>query len=106
MAAAILELDRIIWNASLDPENAELIPQAREILREWVALMGTALSSAPRTTQDCLGPLVEEVLKLRDEMRRQKRWSDADLLRECLQRANVLVDDTGGGARWRMNGEG
>jgi peptidase E len=106
MAAAILELDRVIWKASHDPERAQFISHARETLREWIALMGAALASAPRTTQDCLGPLVEEILKLRDEMRRRKRWAEADLLRDCLQRANVLVDDTGDGARWRVNGEG
>jgi cysteinyl-tRNA synthetase len=67
--------------------------------------MGTAFSATPKTTPDCLGPLVEEVLKLRDELRRQKRWAEADLLRECLQRANVMVEDTGGGARWRVGGQ-
>jgi len=105
MAAAILELERIIWKASLDLESAEFIPQAREILRGWIALMAAALSSAPRTTLECLGPLVEEILRLRDEMRRLKRWADADLLRDCLQRANIMVEDTGGGAHWRVGGE-
>ncbi|MGE5256605.1 MAG: hypothetical protein ACM3KE_08050 [Hyphomicrobiales bacterium] len=102
MAAAILELDRVIWKASHELENAEFISQAREILREWIALMGTAFSSAPRTTSDCLSPLVEEILKLRDELRRQKRWADADLLRICLQRAKVVVEDTSNGARWHL----
>ena len=106
MAAAILELDRIIWKASLDLESAEFISQAREILREWIALMAAALSSAPRTTLECLGPLVEEILRLREEMRLQKRWADADLLRDCLQRAKVMVEDTGDGTRWRVGGEG
>jgi len=106
MAAAILDLDRVIWKASHDLESAEFISQAREILREWIALMGSELSSAPRTTLDCLTPLVEEILKLRDEMRRQQRWSEADLLRDCLQRADVRVEDTGGGARWRVGREG
>jgi cysteinyl-tRNA synthetase len=78
------------------------MPAAREIMREWIALMGTALSSAPRITPDCLGPLVEEILKLRDELRRQKRWAEADLLRDCLQRANVMVEDTGDSTRWRV----
>lgn len=104
MSAAILELDRIIWKASHDLEGAEFISQAREILREWIALMGTALASAPRTSADCLGPLVEEILKLRDEMRRQKRWAEADLLRDCLQRARVMVEDTSNGARWHLAG--
>jgi peptidase E len=106
MAAAILELERVVWRASHDPERAPLISHAREFLREWIALMATALSSAPRSTKDCLGPLVEEILKLRDEMRRRKRWAEADRLRDCLQRANVRVDDIGDGARWRVNGEG
>lgn len=106
MASVILELDRITWKASHDLENTEFISQAREILREWIALMGAALSSAPRNTMECLGPLVEEILKLRDEMRRLKRWAEADLLRDCLQRARVMVDDTGDGTRWRVGGEG
>jgi len=101
MAAAILELDRIIWKASHDLESAEFISQARQILREWIAMMGTALASAPRTTADCLGPLVEELLKLRDELRRQKRWAEADLLRDCLLRAKVMVEDTPDGVRWQ-----
>jgi peptidase E len=105
MAAAVLELDRIIWKASHDLESAEFISQAREILREWIALMGTALASTPRTTLECLGPLVEEILKLRDKLRTQKRWAEADLLRDCLQRANVMVEDTGGGVRWRVDGK-
>lgn len=103
MAAAILELDRVLWKALHDLESAEFISQAREILREWIALMGTALSSAPRTTADCLGPLVEEILRLRDELRRQKRWAEADLLRDCLQRARVMVEDTSNGARWHLD---
>jgi hypothetical protein len=104
MSTAILELDRIIWKASHDLESAEFISQAREILREWIALMGTALASAPRSSADCLGPLVEEILKLRDELRRQKRWAEADLLRDCLQRARVMVEDTGNGVRWHLAG--
>jgi hypothetical protein len=106
MASAILELDRIIWKSARDPENAELIPQGRAILREWMALMAAALASTPRRAPDGIEPLVEEILKLRDEMRRQKRWADADLLRACLQRAGVMVEDTDEGARWRVAGEG
>jgi cysteinyl-tRNA synthetase len=106
MASAILELDRIIWKTARDPENAELIPQGRAVLREWMALMAAALASTPRRAPDGLEPLVEEILKLRNEMRRQKRWADADLLRACLQRAGVMVEDTDDGARWRVAGEG
>ena len=102
MSSAILELDRILWKASRDLESEEPISQAREILREWIVLMGTAMAAAPRTTAECLGPLVEELLGLRDHLRAEKRWAEADMLRDCLQRADVVVEDTNRGARWRV----
>ena len=102
MSSAILELDRIVWKASRDLESEEFIPQARDILRKWIVLMGTAMAAAPRTTAECLGPLVEELLSLRDHLRAEKRWAEADMLRDCLQRADVVVEDTSRGARWRV----
>jgi peptidase E len=102
MSAAILELERVVWAAARHVENEESIPPARERLREWVALLGSSLSSSPRSTGDCLGPLVEELLALRDDLRRRKRWQEADALRDCLQRARVVVEDTAAGARWRI----
>jgi hypothetical protein len=102
MSSAILELDRILWEASRDLESEEFISQAREILREWIVLMGTAMAAAPRTAAECLEPLVEELLSLRDHLRAEKRWAEADMLRDCLQRADVVVEDTSRGARWRV----
>ncbi len=102
MSAAIMELDRIVWTAARSLEGEEPISQARELLREWVVLLGSSLSASPRTTDECLGPLVEELLKLRDDLRRRKRWEEADAVRDCLQRARVIVEDTGGCARWRI----
>jgi peptidase E len=103
MSAAILELDRIIWISARNLESEEFISQAREMLREWVVMLGSSLSTGPGSTDECLSPLVEELLKLRDDMRRRKRWEEADALRDCLQRAGVVVEDTNEGARWRIN---
>jgi hypothetical protein len=102
MSSAMLELDRVLWKASRDLESEQFISQAREILREWIVLMGTAMATAPRTTAECLGPLVEELLSLRDHLRAEKRWAEADMLRDCLQRAGVVIEDTSRGARWRV----
>jgi peptidase E len=103
MSAAILELDRIIWTSARNLESEEFISQARELLREWVALLGSSLSSGSAAADECLDPLVKELLKLRDDLRRRKRWEEADSLRDCLQRAGVIVEDTNAGARWRTN---
>jgi cysteinyl-tRNA synthetase len=65
-------------------------------------LMGAAMAAAPRTTVECLEPLVEELLSLRDHLRAEQRWAEADMLRDCLQRADIVVEDTSRGARWRV----
>jgi cyanophycinase-like exopeptidase len=103
MSASILDLDRLIWKSSRDLESEEFVSQARELLREWVVMLGTYLSTSSRSIDECLGPLVEELLKLRDALRREKRWEEADALRDCLQRARVIVEDTGAGVRWRID---
>jgi peptidase E len=102
MSSAILELDRILWKAARALASEPFISQTRQTLREWIVLMGTAMAAAPRTTTECLGPLVEELLSLRDHLRAEKRWAEADMLRDCLQRADVIVEDTSRGARWRV----
>lgn len=100
MTASILELDRLVWTAARDLEAEEVISQARELLREWVVLLGAALPSGP--DERCLRPVMEELLRWREELRRQRRWRDADDLRDCLQRARVVVEDTSAGTRWHV----
>ena len=101
MTAAILELDRLIWKAARDLEAEETVSQARELLREWIVLLGAALSSGPNAS--CLRPVMEELLRWRDDLRRNQRWAEADALRDCLQRAQVVVEDAPGGTRWYVS---
>ena len=48
------------------------ISQARDILRDMLALLGTRLSSSPKSEAECLAPLVEQLLDLREFFRQQK----------------------------------
>jgi cyanophycinase-like exopeptidase len=102
MTAAILELDRLIWQSAAEPESEESISQAREVLRDWIVLAGTRMAEAPRDAAGCLAPVVEEMLALRGRFRSRAQWQDADAIRDGLKRANVAVEDTGEGARWRL----
>jgi peptidase E len=101
-ASALLELDRIIWHGQQDLENPEFISQAREILRELIVSLGNRLASAPRDKAECLGPLVEELLHLREKFRSNKQWREADAIRESLERAQIAVEDGREGSRWRL----
>ena len=48
-----------------------------------------------------LAPLVEELLALRERFRKRKEWQEADSIRDCLERAKIILEDTPEGPRWR-----
>jgi hypothetical protein len=100
MTASILELERLVWRAARDPDTEDAVAHARELMREWIVLLGAALSSGPSTS--CLRPVMEELLRWREDLRREQRWREADALRDCLQRAQVVVEDTADGTRWHV----
>lgn len=102
---ALLELDRLIWQAQQESENPEFISQARELMREFIVLLGVRLASEPKGPQECLAPLVEELLALRARFRENNQWHEADAIRDCLKRAHIEVDDTQEGYRWRLASE-
>jgi hypothetical protein len=101
-AAAVLELDKSIWQAQQDAESPEFISQSRDIMRDMIVLMAAALEAAPKNREECLDPLVGEFLLLRKSFRENKQWTEADAVRDSLLRAGILVEDTESGARWRL----
>ena len=102
VTSALLELDGTIWKAQQELENAEFISQAREILRDMLALLGTRLSSSPKSEAEYLAPIAEQLLELREQFRKQKKWQEADEVRKCLTQANIVIEDTKYGSRWRL----
>ena len=46
--------------------------------------------------------LVQQLLDVREAFRRQKKFEEADAVRDSLQRANIIIEDTETGSRWRL----
>lgn len=101
LVGALLELDRVVWHGQQDMEDAEFIAQARERFRELVVRLGSVIEGSLADKTECLAPLVEALLRLRERFRREKRWRDADLVRESLHESGVVVEDTPDGVRWK-----
>ncbi len=98
---ALLELDRLVWQARQDLQDEAAIAEAREVLREMIVLLGTRRE--PRSDEGGrLRALVEALVELRSRWRAERRWDEADALRACLERAGVAVEDTKEGTRWRL----
>ena len=99
---ALLELDSAIWKAQKDLEDEEHISEAREILRDSIVLLGAKLGTSPHQLREYLAPLVERMLQLRAQFREEQKWPEADLIRNILQHANILVEDTKDGVQWHI----
>ena len=89
--------------AQQERESPEFISQAREILRELIVAIGVKLESAPRSRADCLTPLVDVLLNLRQEFRTKKQFDTADAIRQSLEAAGIIIEDGERGSRWRLN---
>ena len=101
---ALLELDGAIWKGQQELENPEFISQSREILRDMIVLFGTCLSNSSRRNKtDNLEPVIDELIHLRDHLRQAKKWTEADSIRDCLMKANIVIEDTDDGPRWHVN---
>jgi peptidase E len=99
---ALLELDRTIWQAQQGLESDEFIAQARDTLRDLIVLTGNALASSPANQAECLTPLVEALLELRQTFRANEQWTEADALRDILLLVNITVEDSQNGSEWRL----
>ncbi len=102
MTNLLLEVDGILWQAQLDLENPEFISQGREIYREMIVLAGTGIDRALRVIPDSFNHLVDALVELREKHRRKKQWPEADQIRNLLQDAGVILEDTREGPRWHM----
>jgi cyanophycinase-like exopeptidase len=102
MTVALLDIDRTIWKAQKGLEDEENISQAREVLRNLIVLLGAELNFSPHHSQKYLAPLVERILQLRERFRNEQKWSEADRIREILQRSNIQVEDIKGGFQWHI----
>ena len=86
-------------------ENEEAVTQARDNLREMIAVLGNQLGSASGLPADRLAPLVEALLALRQKLRHERHWQAADRLRDALARVNIHVEDTPEGHRWHLKSD-
>lgn len=99
---ALLEFDRMVWQAQQGLESEAVVAQARDSLRDMIVLLGNQLSASSGLREDRLADLVEALLELRQKLRQEEQWVAADMVRDALDTMNVMVEDTLDGHRWTM----
>ena len=92
--AAVGVLLRLDVQATTDAE--------RETVRAAVARLGAYAADAPVDRAAEVGPFIDLLLEPRASARTDKRFSDADDVRDRLDTLGVEVRDTASGAEWEL----
>jgi cyanophycinase-like exopeptidase len=100
---AVLDLDNRLASWRADGVDGRALDRARSVYRGMLVRLGEILRQAMAGPREPVAPLVELALRLRDDARRNRRYPEADLVRDALQELGIEVRDTRVGSEWRRS---
>lgn len=99
---AILALDEELAAWARDTLESDELDQGRRVLRSMVVALGRLAEAGARAPEEVLGPFVEAVLQARARARSDRRFEEADRLRDQLVALGVEVHDGPDGTAWKL----
>jgi cyanophycinase-like exopeptidase len=102
MVAAILDLEAAIEAWSTDTDENDSAERARAVLRGLVVRLGQAAEQGLADPAERLRPAVEPLVGLRDELRANRSFAAADVIRDALAAGGVELRDTPDGTSWAV----
>ncbi len=106
MVEAVLALDDELWAWSADTLQSDALDRGRASLRAMVAGLGELAALGARDPAGVVGPFVELALSLRESARRERRFGDADAVRDGLVALGVEINDAPDGSAWHLRDNG
>jgi len=99
---AALELEALVVDWSRDTLQSDEADRGRATLRAMIVRLGEAAEIGLRDPRRAVEPFVEALLESRRQARADRRWADADAVRDRLVDAGVEVRDTAEGTSWEL----
>ncbi len=96
------ELEELTGKGLSEGVDRENLLRTRELSVRLFSVLNMAIASMPDSRVPDLDLLLKELLAIRERFRREKRYPEADALRQALERAGIVVEDTAEGPRWRL----
>ncbi len=103
---AVLELEGDLTAWSHDIPAGDALDRAHASLRSLILALGRAGEQGMRDPREVVGPFVEALLELRRRARADRRFDEADAVRDRLVELGVEVRDSPEGTEWLLTGEG
>jgi len=91
-------------NKKLDEDLVEgaLARYAHDTLMELLNVLGLLQKFREAGVSGDVEPLIELLIKVRDDARKRKDWKTADYIREELRKLGVVLEDTPKGTIWKL----
>ncbi|NLY10135.1 MAG: cysteine--tRNA ligase [Firmicutes bacterium] len=101
------ELNGYLSTTNQEGINATVLEKAVETFKVLAGdILGILILDEEKSSDDLVNPLMELILELRQDLRKEKNFKLADKIRDKLSELNILVEDTPQGPRWKqMNGQ-
>jgi len=102
MVRVVLALDDDLWAWSADTLQSDALDRGRASLRTMVDELGRWAELGARDPAVLVGPFVDLALAMRDAARRERRYADADQVRDKLVELGVAIHDSPEGSTWAL----
>jgi cysteinyl-tRNA synthetase len=99
--ATLFELARTINREEDAGASAEAIGWAQSTLVRLAGVLGLTLREARTATETDIGPFVNLLLEVRQQLRERKQWDLADSIRDRLEQLGLRLEDSASGTAWR-----
>ncbi len=101
---AILDLDDSLVAWSRDTLQSDDQDRGRAALRRMVVRLGQVAQVGAKDPREMVGPFVAALLDLRADARADRRFDDADRVRDRLIALGLEIRDTPDGSEWDLTG--
>jgi len=103
LVAAIFEMESLLHEGTAEFAGSREQERVRVEMRQLVIRLGDLARDGGREEgRESVAPLVDLLLSLRGEARRERRFNDADRIRAILAECGVEVQDTPSGTAWAL----
>jgi cysteinyl-tRNA synthetase len=99
--AALFDLAREINRRK---ETGVGVGKAQQALREMASVLGLSLKERDSPEHRDAYAFVDLLVETRTQLRAERNWKLADLIRSQLEELGVVLEDTSGGTQWRFRG--
>lgn len=94
----LLELDHKLWESRLTERDA--VDRGRQLFRELLVAVATPAEHEDQEQPAGLREMIDALLAARQRFRMEQNWAAADVLRQALAGAGIIIDDTEAGSNW------